>query len=58
MLIITIALLGVIVGLITKYVEMPPVFKTVIWIIAAVCLVFLLMQAFGITDVPVPKVNN
>lgn len=56
-LIITLALLGLIVWAITTYIPMPPVFKTVIYIVAAVCLIMLLMRAFGVVDIPVPQIR-
>lgn len=56
-LILTIALLGLIVYLITTYIPMPPVFKTVIYVIVAVILILYLMRVFGIADVPVPQLR-
>ncbi len=54
-LILTLALAGLIVYLIVTYVPMPPIFKTVIMVVAAICLILYLMWAFGIADVPVPQ---
>ncbi len=54
-LIIVLALVGLIVYLITTYIPMPPIFKTVIYVIVAVCLILYLMQVFGIADIPLPR---
>ena len=51
-LIIVIALVGFVIYLITTYIPMPPVFKTVIYVIAAIVLLFLVMRALGIADIP------
>lgn len=51
-LILTLALVGMIVYLIVTYVPMPPIFKTVIYVIVAICLIVYLMGALGISDIP------
>jgi predicted membrane channel-forming protein YqfA (hemolysin III family) len=51
-LIIVLALVGFIVYLITTYIPMPPVFKTVIYVIVAIVLILYLMRVLGIADVP------
>ena len=56
-LIIVIALVGLVVYLLTTYIPMPPVFKTVIYAITAICLILYLMKVFGIADIPVPQVR-
>lgn len=56
-LIITLAFCGLIVYLIVTYIPLPPIFRTVILVIAAICLILFLMSAFGIMDVPVPRVR-
>jgi hypothetical protein len=45
---LTVAILGLIVWLITTYIPMPPMFRTVIWIIAAIFLVILLLNTLGV----------
>jgi predicted membrane channel-forming protein YqfA (hemolysin III family) len=52
-LIITLALVGLIVYLITTYIPMPPIFKTVIYVIVAVVLILYLMKVLGIGDIPI-----
>lgn len=52
-LILTLAVVGLIVYLITTYIPMPPIFKTVIYVIVAICLIVYLMGAFGIADIPI-----
>ena len=54
-LIIYVALVGFLVYAITTYVKMPDIFKYVIYAIAAVALVYLVMRAFGISDIPLHK---
>lgn len=51
-LIIFLALAGLIVYLITTYIPMPPIFKTVIYVVCAIVLILYLMRAFGIDDIP------
>jgi hypothetical protein len=56
-LILTLALAGLLVYLIVTFIPMPAVFRTVIMVVAAICLILYLMSAFGIVDVPVPHVR-
>jgi hypothetical protein len=58
-LIITLAIVGVIVWAIHTYIPMPPAFKTAIYIIAVVCVVFYVLSAFGLLnrDIPVPQLR-
>jgi predicted membrane channel-forming protein YqfA (hemolysin III family) len=56
-LILTLALLGLIVYLITTYIPMPPIFKTVIYVIVAVVIILYLMRVFGISDIPLPRAH-
>ncbi len=55
-LILTLAFVGLIVYLIITYIPMPPVFRTVLMVIAAICLIIYLMRVFGMVDIPVPRV--
>ncbi len=56
-LIVTLAFVGLIVYLVVTFIPMPPVFKTVILVVVALCLIVWLMNVFGIVDVPVPRVR-
>jgi hypothetical protein len=56
-LILTLALIGFVVYLLTTYVPMPPIFKTVIYVIVAIFLIIYLMAALGIADIPVPRMR-
>jgi len=56
-LILTLAFVGLIVWLIVTYVPMAQPFKTVIMVIAAICVIFALMSAFGIVDIPIPRLR-
>ena len=52
-LVVVIAVVGLLVWLITTYIPMPPVFKTVIYIICAIVLILWLLRAFGAYDIQV-----
>lgn len=56
-LILTLALVGFVVYLITTYIPMPQPFKMLILAIVAVCVILWLMSAFGIADVPLPRMR-
>lgn len=51
-LLITLALVGLIVYLIVTYIPMPPPFKTIIYVVVAIFLIFYIMRVFGIADIP------
>jgi len=53
MLILTLAVVGFLVYLITTYIPMPPIFKTVIYVIVAIIVILYLMRVLGIADIPV-----
>lgn len=57
-LILTLAFVGLIVYLIITYIPMPAVFRTIILVIVAICLILFLMNAFGIVDMPVPNIRR
>lgn len=54
-LILSLALIGFVVYLIQTYVPMPPIFKTVIYVVVAIVVILFLMRAFGVGDIPVPQ---
>lgn len=58
-LIITLAVVGLITWLIITYIPMPPVFKQVILVVVAICVIIFVLNAFGIIgrDIPVPQVG-
>ena len=56
--IVTIALLGLLVYLITTLIPMPPQFHKAIYIVAGVCLLLYLLHVFGLWkgfDIPVRR---
>ncbi len=55
---LTIAVTGLLVYLIVTYIPMPDIFKTVLLVFAAICLILYLMGAFGVMDVPVPQLRR
>ena len=57
MLILVLAVCGFLVYLVTTYIPMPPIFKTVIYVIVAIALILYVLQAFGVADMPVPRVR-
>jgi len=50
-LIVTVAIVGLIVYLITELIPMPPPFKTIIYVIACLWCLYIVIQMFGL-DVP------
>jgi hypothetical protein len=50
--ILTLAIVGFIVWLITTYIPMPPIFKTVILVVVAVLLLLWLINVLGVADMP------
>jgi len=54
-LILTLALVGFVVYLITTYIPMAEPFKLVIYAIAAIACIFVVMRAFGIADIPLTR---
>jgi hypothetical protein len=57
-LILMIAVLGVVVWLVTAYIPMPPVFKTIIYIVAVIILIIVLIRALGGGDVSVSLLDQ
>jgi hypothetical protein len=56
MLLLTLALVGFVIWMITQ-IPMPPLFRTGIYVIAAVCVIVYLMRVLGIVDIPLPHVR-
>jgi hypothetical protein len=54
MVVIWIALLGLAVWALTSYVPMPPVFRTIIIVVAALVVILWLIQLFGVMGPTVP----
>ena len=55
-LIIVVALVGVLVWAITTFIPMPPNFAKLIYVIAVVCMLFYVLQAFGVVTLTEPAV--
>lgn len=55
-LIITVALIGLITWLVTYFIPMPPKFQTLIYVIAAVCVVLYVLSALGVYHLPLGDV--
>lgn len=60
-LIVTLAVVGLLVWLITTYIPMPPAFKTTIIVVSVICVVLYVLQAFGVMghahDISVPQIK-
>lgn len=56
-LILLLALVGCALYLIETYIPMAAPFKLLIRIVVVVCVVLYLLQVFGISDLPVPRVR-
>ncbi len=56
-LLIVLIIIGVCLYLIDAYVPMDPAIKTVIRVVVVLCLVLYLLSAFGIVDVPLPRLR-
>jgi hypothetical protein len=54
-LILTLAIIGFIVWMLTTYVPMAEPFRVIIYFIAAVAVIFVVMRAFGIGDIPLTR---
>jgi hypothetical protein len=56
-LIIWIAILGLIVYAVTTFIPMAPPFKNLIYIIAGICCLLILLNAFGLGDAGLPRLR-
>lgn len=53
-LILSLALIGFIVYLITAYIPMPDIFRTGIYVVVAIVVILYLLRVLGVGDLPVP----
>lgn len=54
-LVIVLAVIGFLVYLLTTYIPMAPIFRTVIYVVVAIVLILYLLRVFGVGDIPVPR---
>jgi len=54
-LVLMIALLGLVVWVLVTYIPMPPPFKTIIIVVAALLVILYVMRALGIPDIPLRR---
>jgi hypothetical protein len=54
LLILWIAVIGCIVYLIVTYIPMPPIFKTLIYILTAIAVIYILINFFGASSITLP----
>lgn len=57
-LILVLVIIGVALYLIETYVPLDPVIKTIIRVVVVICIVLWLLQAFGVLNVPVPRLRG
>lgn len=57
-LLLGLAVVGFLVYLIVTYIPMPPIFSNIIIAIVAICLILYLISAFGLVDIPIPRVHR
>lgn len=57
-LLIAIALLGLLVWFLVTYVVKMEPFRTILIVVAVICLILYLAGAFGILDIPVPRLRR
>jgi hypothetical protein len=56
-LLLVLVICGVVLYLIEQYVPMSPPIKVVLRVVVVLLLVLFLLRAFGITDLPVPRIR-
>lgn len=54
---VVLIIIGVALYLVQTYIPMAAPIKTVITVVVVLCLVLWLLQVFGISDIPVPRVR-
>ncbi len=57
-LIILLALVGFVLWLVLTYIPMAAPIKNLIIVVVVICIVLYLLSAFGIADVPVPRLRR
>jgi hypothetical protein len=57
-LIVLLVVVGLCLYLIETYIPLDPVIKTVIRVVVVLCVVLYLLSAFGVVDVPVPRLKS
>jgi len=56
-LIVLLVVVGLCLYLIETYIPLDPVIKTVIRVVVVLCVVLYLLSAFGVVDMPVPRLR-
>ena len=56
-LLVVLVVVGLCLYLIETYIPMDPVIKTVIRVVVVLCVVIYLLNAFGVVDMPVPRLR-
>jgi len=56
-LLVLLVVVGLCLYLIETYIPMDPVIKTVIRVVVVLCVVIYLLNAFGVVDMPVPRLR-
>ena len=56
-LILVLVVVGVVLYLVETYIPMDPVLKTIIRVVVVICVCLWLLSAFGVVDMPIPRVH-
>ena len=54
---VVLVIVGLVLYLVQTYIPMAPPIKTVITVVVVLCLCLWLLQVFGVTDFPMPRVR-
>ncbi len=57
-LVLGLAVLGFLLYLLFAYVPMPDVMRTVIIFVVVICILMYLVNAFGVADIPLPRMRR
>lgn len=57
-LILTLAFVSLIVWIVITYIAKSEPIRTIIIAVAAICMILYIMQAFGIVDIPLPRLGR
>lgn len=56
-LLLVLVIVGVVLYLVETYIPMDPVIKTIIRVVVVIAVCLYLLSAFGVVDVPIPRVR-
>ncbi len=56
-LIVLLVIVGVVLYLIETYIPLDPVIRTVLRVVIVLCVILYLLSAFGVVDMPIPRLR-